>query len=265
LLAPAILIAALLSAYFKTDLHPEVHYCVFEVESALADQLVPVAQRQIGATGNWQMAEINPATLAALLDGRVLKKHVMVDRQLEIPKPSSSPTYVSIEKPGVKETQQKVIVGWPVVADNFVYTLGNEVLNDIAQVSGTGFFGVRRKEDGLQLKLEYDLTHQIAERPAVDVNIIYEGNAPQNGALAFFIPFSRKDDTTGYYLFTVEVVEGKTKTGQTGGRVITGPPFVARLNQAEVELVAIGNMPWTNPACWLPNGQPSAEPLKPWT
>jgi tRNA A-37 threonylcarbamoyl transferase component Bud32 len=261
LLAPAILIAALLSAYFKTDLHPEVHYCVFEVESALGDQLVPVAQRQIGATGNWQMADINPATLAALLDGRVLKKHVMVDRQLEIPKPSSSPTYVSIEKPGVKETQQKVIVGWPVVADNFVYTLGNEVLNDIAQVSGTGFFGVRRKEDGLQLKLEYDLTHQIAARPAVDVNITYEGNAPQNGALAFFIPFSRKDDTTGYYLFTVEVVEGKTKTGQTGGRVITGPPFVARLNQAEVELVAIGNMPWTNPACWLPNGQPSAEPF----
>ena len=261
LLALAILIAVLLSAFFKTSPHPEVHYCVFEVESALADQLVPVAQRQIGATGNWQMADINPATLAALLDGRVLKKHVMVDRQLEIPKPSSSPTYVSIEKPGVKETQQKVIVGWPVVADNFVYTLGNEVLNDIAQVSGTGFFGVRRKEDGLQLKLEYDLTHQIAERPAVDVNITYEGNAPQNGALAFFIPFSRKDDTTGYYLFTVEVVEGKTKTGQMGGRVITGPPFVARLNQAEVELVAIGNMPWTNPACWLPNGQPSAEPF----
>jgi hypothetical protein len=261
LLAPAILIAALLSAYFKTDLHPEVHYCVFEVESALADQLVPVAQRQIGATGNWQMAEINPATLAALLDGRVLKKHVMVDRQLEVPKPSSSPTYVNIEKPGVKEKQQKVIVGWPVVADNFVYTLRKEVLNDIAQVSGTGFFGVRRKEDGLQLKLEYDLTHKIADRPAVDVNITYEGNAPQNGARAFFIPFARKDDTTGYYLFTVEVVEGTTKAGLTDRRVITGPPFVARLNQAEVELVAVGNLPWTNPACWLPNGQPSAEPF----
>jgi serine/threonine protein kinase len=44
-------------------------------------------------------------------------------------------------------------------------------------------------------------------------------------------------------------------------RVMAGPPFVARLNQAEVELVAVGNLPWTNPACWLPNGQPSAIPF----
>jgi serine/threonine protein kinase len=40
-----------------------------------------------------------------------------------------------------------------------------------------------------------------------------------------------------------------------------GPPFVARLNQAEVELVAVGNQPWTNPACWLPNGAPSPKPF----
>jgi serine/threonine protein kinase len=37
--------------------------------------------------------------------------------------------------------------------------------------------------------------------------------------------------------------------------------FVARLNQGEVELLAIGNQPWTNKVCWLPNGMPSTEPF----
>ena len=246
---------------FKSGPRYEVHYRVFEVESALVDKSVPVATRQTGATGNWQMADISPETLAALLNGRVLNKHVMIDRQLEIPKPSSSKTYVTTVKPGVKEPQQKVIVGWPIVTDSFGHSLKNEVLNDIVQVSGNGFFGVGRKDGELQLKLEYTLTHKIGDRPAVDVNIAYEGMAPKNGALAFLIPFARKDDTTGCYIFTVEVDEGTTKAGLTGGRVVTGPPFVARLNQAEVELVAVGNLPWTNPACWLPDGRFSTAPF----
>jgi serine/threonine protein kinase len=260
-LALAITVVLLLSAYFKTAARPEVHYLVFEVDRALVDQLVPVAQRQIGATGNWQMADINPATFAALLDGRVLNKHMMIDRHLEIPKPNSSKTYVTTEKPGVKEPQQKVIIGWPVVTDSVGYLRENDVSNDIVQVSGSGFFGVRKKDDGLQLKLEYDLTHKIADRPAVDVNIAYEGKAPENGVLAFIIPFARKDDTTGCYIFAVEVLAEATKASLPSGNIITGPPFVARLNQAEVELVAVGNMPWTNPVCWLPNGQPSTEPF----
>ena len=49
--------------------------------------------------------------------------------------------------------------------------------------------------------------------------------------------------------------------GDARARALNGPPFVARLNQAEVELVAIGNLPWTNPVCWLPNGAPSNEPF----
>ena len=52
-----------------------------------------------------------------------------------------------------------------------------------------------------------------------------------------------------------------TESNDAGARQLSGPPFVARLNQAEVELVAIGNQPWTNPFCWLPNGEPSAAPF----
>ena len=239
--------------------YPEVDYRVFEVESALVDKSVPVATRQTGATGNWQMADIGPETLAALLNGRVLNKHVMIDRQLEITKPSSSKTYVTTVKPGVKEPQQKVIVGWPIVTDSFGHSLKNEVLNDIVQVSGNGFFGVGRKDARVTIETRIHADSQNWGSPGGGREHRLRGQwLHKNGALAFLIPFARKDDTTGCYIFTVEVDEGTTKAGLTDRRVMTGPPFVARLNQAEVELVAVGNLPWTNPACWLPNGAPSS-------
>ena len=50
-------------------------------------------------------------------------------------------------------------------------------------------------------------------------------------------------------------------SGEAGTRELSGPPFVARLHQAEVELVAVGNQPWTNPVCWLPNGTLSGKPF----
>ncbi len=192
---------------FRGGQRHEVHYRLFEVESTVADELVPVAQRENGATGNWQMADISPETLAALLDGRVRNKHVMIDRRLAVRTSKSSSTTVISKKPGVKEDQRQVIVGWPIVSDSWGHSLANHVSNDIAKVSIHGFFGVRRQGGVLQLKIERVVTHKIGDRPAVDVNISYEGNAPQPGALAFFIPFARNDDTTGYYLLTVEVHE----------------------------------------------------------
>jgi len=185
----------------------EVHYRLFEVEAAVADELVPVAQRQIGATGNWQMADISPEALAALLDGRVLGKHVMIDRRLMVRTDESFSTTVITKKPGVNEDRRQVVVGWQIVSDSWGHSLANHVSNDIAKVSVHGFFGVRRKDGALQVKIERVVTHKIGDRPAVNVNIAHEGNAPQNGALAFFIPFARKDDTTGYFLLTVEVQE----------------------------------------------------------
>ncbi|HEX5397834.1 MAG TPA: serine/threonine-protein kinase, partial [Verrucomicrobiae bacterium] len=44
-------------------------------------------------------------------------------------------------------------------------------------------------------------------------------------------------------------------------RIVPGPPFIAHLPQAEVELTAIGNLPWSNSVCWLPDGEPSAKPF----
>jgi predicted Ser/Thr protein kinase len=58
--------------------------------------------------------------------------------------------------------------------------------------------------------------------------------------------------------------DGSTKSnfiGPASGRVVNDPPFVARLNQSEVELVAVGDQPWSNTVCWLPNGALSSKPF----
>jgi len=50
-------------------------------------------------------------------------------------------------------------------------------------------------------------------------------------------------------------------SGPVVERAVKNPPFVARLNQGEVELLAVGNQPWSDTACWLPNGAPSSKPF----
>ena len=49
--------------------------------------------------------------------------------------------------------------------------------------------------------------------------------------------------------------------GDDGAREVTNPPFVARLNQSSVELLAIADMPWSNTACWLADGAISRQPF----
>ena len=50
-------------------------------------------------------------------------------------------------------------------------------------------------------------------------------------------------------------------SGSVAERVVETPPFIANLPAAEIELMSIGDQPWTNTACWLPNGQLSTEPF----
>ena len=47
----------------------------------------------------------------------------------------------------------------------------------------------------------------------------------------------------------------------TDGRVLKGPPFMAQLNQARVELLILSDQPWTNTVGWQPDGQISAVPF----
>jgi hypothetical protein len=247
----AIAAALLLPALFQDSTRYEVHYRVFEVGRAMADKCVPAAQRQTGATGDWQMACISPETLAVLLEG-ASKPPVMIDQHREIPPHQSSKTYVTTMKPGVKEPQQKVIDGWPVVTNSWVYSQRSESLCVIGRIDGSGYFGVRRKGDELQLKLEYELTHKIGNRPAVDVSIAYEGSVPQKGALAFLIPFVWKDDTTGFFVFVVEVTKKATDATQTNQARGAGVPELSYGPVMECSLLFKTNG-MTDPFCMESN------------
>ena len=57
------------------------------------------------------------------------------------------------------------------------------------------------------------------------------------------------------------LVAKEHSSGPMSERVVKSPPFVARLNQGEVELLVIGNQPWSNTVCWLPNGALSSQPF----
>jgi tRNA A-37 threonylcarbamoyl transferase component Bud32 len=80
------------------------------------------------------------------------------------------------------------------------------------------------------------------------------------------VPLLRQDLPAAKQAETNSVPEIKTMNRQetpgTGmARRVARPPFVARLKQGEVELVAVGRQLWSNTICWLPNGTPSSEPF----
>ena len=62
---------------------------------------------------------------------------------------------------------------------------------------------------------------------------------------------------------TARVEKNQPKASAQPGpsRDVHPSPFQARLNQGWVELVAVGNMPWGDINCWLPNGAISEKPF----
>jgi len=197
----------------------DFHNRVFEADATLVDKLIPAAQRQSVAApadsnsqsgqnsggqsiGNFsvsthgtkltdaQMAEISPETLAALLRGIANKPGLLVDLTCAV----SSSWW----KPGLPETW-----GYSRASDKL---LGNG--------SGTGFLGFRHRDGQDEIRIENTINHGIdlTGRGTVDLNakLFYEGKIPQTGALAFLVPFIRKDDSTHYLIVVYEVGEAAT-------------------------------------------------------
>jgi len=79
--------------------------------------------------------------------------------------------------------------------------------------------------------------------------------------LAAFEPGWKWENSKFASTYIISPEGNHLSSGPVTGRVVNSPPFVARLNQGEVELVAVGDQPWTNPVCWLPNGALSRQPF----
>jgi hypothetical protein len=242
-------------------------------DAALVDRLIPVEQRQGGVESNVkpelveaqvtaastngvftktdsQMAMIKSDTLGALLAGMEAKPGLLVDerRNISLQQNDSSPG---------------TAIGW-------AHGFADRTLS--AGTAGGGLVKLQRQGGILKARIECQFQYRANNNPnPVLSKILYDGSAPPSGiAQAFLVPFVSNDKTAHYLVIvfdlgnlTEQAVPAAAAQNFSSGpsRTLSGPPFVARLNQAEVELVAVGNLPWTNPVCWLPNGQPSAEPF----
>ena len=251
----------------------DFHYRILLADAALVDRLIPVEQRQGGVESNVkpelveaqvtaastngvftktdsQMAMIKSDTLGALLAGMEAKPGLLVDerRNISLQQNDSSPG---------------TAIGW-------AHGFADRTLS--AGTAGGGLVKLQRQGGILKARIECQFQYRANNNPnPVLSKILYDGSAPPSGiAQAFLVPFVSNDKTAHYLVIvfdlgnlTEQAVPAAAAQNFSSGpsRTLSGPPFVARLNQAEVELVAVGNLPWTNPVCWLPNGQPSAEPF----
>ena len=212
-------------------------YWGFEVDATEMDRMLPVEQRRIDAGNGLKAAEITPETRDLLLKNRAPNPGLLVD-------------------------QQRTISGWPRVADTWAYVKGSNADNAVG--GGTGLFGVWRKGDHQQVRIEYQINHRTDTQGPANVKILYEGASPQTGVLAFLVPLTGKDVTVRYLVVMFEVMSSFSTTlppQKTGA--MESAPFVARFPQGTIELVAISSHPSTpDQPWWRPDGTPyTGEPF----
>jgi len=190
------------------------HYRVFEVDAKKVDQLIPFAQRSAvvapadlltvrdklssggkipGTFGvsthgeiftDVQVAEISRATLQVLLDGLPVKPGVLVDQMREV--------QADRWRTGVADT-------WGYSRAGFEGPGGGGF--------GMGTLAYRRPD---KIRIAITVRHNMdipAGRRTVDLHskIFYEGEIPKMGALAFVIPFYRRDDSAHYLMVVYEI------------------------------------------------------------
>jgi len=195
----------------------DFHYRVFEADAALVDKLIPADQRMNGVSptakflsqgvgdgrdfqsvGNFsvathgyaftdsQVAEISPDTLQLLLAGIA-------------------------DKPGMLADQTDTISGvwWPDgTAGNWNYIRQDGV----ALLEGDGLIALAYRHSNAQdeIRIEGAVNEdsnlmQGGGNPGVHAKFLYEGNVPQNDALAFLVPFFRKDNSAHYLVVVYEI------------------------------------------------------------
>jgi predicted Ser/Thr protein kinase len=191
----------------------DFHYRVFEADAPLVDRLIPAAQRKPGiqpgvksyigninsttetSNGGFSTtthghaetdscaAEISAAILNVLLDGTGKKPGVLAD-----------------------ETQNISGVWWPQgMVTGWLYSHQEGGLVTIG--NGTASLAVKQTDGQDEIRIEGEMTHTIDLNPdqVIASKFLYEGNAPQNGALAFLVPFFRKKNSAHYLVVVYEI------------------------------------------------------------
>lgn len=225
---PATFRALIQSAHRTAPISAQVYRRVFEAGAGLVDQLIPASLRHSGvqatakslartsgSTGIYsngeftinfrsveiasQMAQITPETLNGLLGG--------IGSQ------------VGLLAEGERTVSSDL---WPMgPSDSWTYGLRDGSFYHAG--GGDGFYSTRRKDDGYEIRLECSVNHWVDLTPpktvgGVGSKFLYEGKAPQTGALAFLVPFLRSDGSAHYLVVTFEI-EMKTRQSSLSQRL----------------------------------------------
>ena len=225
-----------------------IHTRIFEADAKLVDELVPKPTRKpanmhVNPSRAPQTAEVTADVFAKVLaDGA--------------------------NPPGLLDDQMREGDWWPKLAISSHYFRRGKVHGD---GNVDGLLGIWRRKDVRQLRVEYNVLHGMNSE-VLGATFVWEGSAPPpEAARAFFIPFSRTDGTARYLVIAIEVgdatenpsVERVRPKEEAYGicdvREHSGGPWIAKLPQGEIELVAISRHPSVGQPWWRPDGSAYTE------
>jgi hypothetical protein len=156
----------------------DIRYRVFEIPRNAIDEIIPTETRAPVAGSNYTIARTNPSTVKALANHMREDSGLMVDHS-------------------------RRISFWPRTADTWAYSTAEGKL--LGGSTGAGFLGVRNKYGKREIRIEYDLLHDINTGKPLRSQFIYEGAVPPDGVLIAMNPFGRTDGTELVHLIAFEI------------------------------------------------------------
>jgi len=220
----------------------EFHCRVFEADAALVDKLIPGAQRKGVAQPDTKSNSQEGLDSGSQSIGKFsMSTHgtKLTDAQLaEISFTTLDALLNRIaDKPGILVDQTSMVLsGWwqPGLADGWSYSRASDKL--LGNGGATGTLGFRDRDGQAEIRINENVNHNIdlTGRGTVDLNakLFYDGIIPPTGALAFVVPFIRKDDSTHYLVVVYEIGNATiAATPPAAAQSLSFDAFVARVRR----------------------------------
>jgi hypothetical protein len=127
-------------------------------------------------------------------------------------------------EPGLLAQRERLIAGWPRVADTWASSRAADGL--LGGSTGAGFLGVREKDDLQEVRIDYEVLHTINTTNALKSKLLHEGPCRPGGLRVFLAPFQRDDGTRLYHVVAFEIVgpDGEAVAPTRRGRALLFDP-----------------------------------------
>ena len=221
----------------------EFHYRVFEADAELVDRLIPVSQRQPGVDPTVKSllqygAGETSKTLGSGTNSFTVTKHGNEDTDSQVAVIDLDTLHELLDgivkQPGVWVNESKIVtgIGWPLGTPT-VWCYSTQ--KDGLAINGSGGINLAYTVDDVRdkIRIEGRVSHNsnfIVDASGVNAKFLYEGDAPLAHALAFLVPFIRKDNSSGYLMVVYEVSprsNAATQLNASGKAVPTGTNIIS--------------------------------------